>query len=168
MANFPRICLHMSGSVPDISGSVPDITEHIRLLIVDNHPTVREGLCTMLGPEPDMEVVAEAADGAEALLLIEAVRPDMVLMDVFMPHMGGIEATRAIKARWPETRVLVFSCLNTLSVVQRALVAGADGYLVKDAPARLLVSSIRAVAAGDFVMKTELWHKLMRSLLEQA
>jgi DNA-binding NarL/FixJ family response regulator len=151
-----------------MSGSVPDITEHIRLLIVDHCPAVREGLGSMLGPEPDMEVVAEAADGAEALLLIEAVRPDMVLIDIFMPRMGGIEATRAIKARWPETRVLVFSSLETPSLVQRALAAGADGYLVKDAPARLLVSSIRAVAAGDFVMKVELWRTLMRSLLEQA
>ena len=158
---------HIPEHGPGRSGSVPDTTEHIRLLIVDDHPTVREGLCTMLESEPDMEGVAEAANGAEALLLIEAARPDMVLMDVFMPRMGGIEATQAIKVRWPETRVMVFSCLNTLSLVQRALVASADGYLVKDASARLLVSSIRAAAAGDFVMKTDLWHKLMRSLLEQ-
>ncbi|MEE9202796.1 MAG: response regulator transcription factor [Dehalococcoidia bacterium] len=144
-----------------------DTRGRIRLLVVDDHPLVREGLRTMLGRESGLEVVAEAADGREALHQAEAVRPDVVLIDVFMPRMGGIEATRAIKARWPGTRVLVFTVLDTPSLVQRALVAGADGYILKDTPRRLLVNAIRAVAGGDFVMKGALWRALLPTFTQQ-
>jgi DNA-binding NarL/FixJ family response regulator len=125
--------------------------ELIRLLVVDDHPAVRAGLRTMLTLEPDLEVVAEAADGLEALHWVEEAQPNLVLMDVFMPRLGGIEATRAIKARWPDTRVLMFAFHNTPSLVQRALAAGADGYLLKGTPPELLVNAIRTVAGGGFV-----------------
>jgi DNA-binding NarL/FixJ family response regulator len=125
--------------------------ELIRVLVVDDHPGVRAGLRTMLALEPDMEVVAEAADGQEALHRVEEAQPNLVVMDVFMPRLGGIEATRAIKARWPNIRVLMFAFHDTPSLVQRAVAAGADGYLLKGIPPELLVNAIRTVAAGGFV-----------------
>lgn len=134
------------------------------MLIVDDHPAVREGLRSMLGPEPDLEVVAEAVDGREALHQVELVQPDIVLMDIFMPGMGGIETTRAIKARWPHIRVVMFTALHTRSLVRRALAAGADGYLLKDIPRQQLVNAIRAVVGGNLVIRAELWHGFLSAL----
>ncbi len=145
-----------------------DTEQSIKLLIVDDHLAVREGLRSMLGREPDMDVVAEAADGREALHQVEVEAPHVVLMDVFMPGMGGIEATRAIKARWPDTRVLVFTVLDAPSLVMRALGAGADGYLLKDTLRQTLVSAIRTVAGGDFVMKGTLWRMFLPNLTQVA
>lgn len=153
---------------PDVGQSAAgDAIARIRLLIVDDHPAVREGLRTMFEMEPDLDVVAEAAEGREALRQAEAVRPNVVLMDVFMPGLGGIETTRAIKSRWPDIRVLVFTVLDTPSLVQRALAAGADGYLLKDSPRHLLVNAIRTVVGGGFVMKGELWRALLPTLTQQ-
>lgn len=122
--------------------------ERIRVLVVDDHPAVREGLRTMMELEPDLEVVAEAANGQEALQRVEEAQPNLVIMDVFMPRLGGIEATQAIKDRWPDIRVLIFTFLDTPALAQRALAAGADGYLLKDTPPELVVNAIRTVAAG--------------------
>jgi two-component system, NarL family, response regulator LiaR len=121
----------------------------IRVLIVDDHSVVREGLRMFLVRDPDLEVVGEAADGAEALEQARHLRPDVVIMDLLMPVMDGIAATRAIRRELPETEVLALtSVLESASVVE-AIRAGAIGYLLKDTQATELRKAIKAAAAGQ-------------------
>ncbi len=121
----------------------------IRVLIVDDHSVVREGLRMFLVRDPDLEVVGEAADGAEALEQARQLRPDVVVMDLLMPVLDGIAATRAIRRELPETEVLALtSVLESASVVE-AIRAGAIGYLLKDAQAAELRRAIKAAAAGQ-------------------
>ncbi len=121
----------------------------IRVLIVDDHSVVREGLRMFLARDPDLEVVGEAADGAEALEQARQLRPDVVIMDLLMPVMDGIAATRAIRRELPETEVLALtSVLESASVVE-AIRAGAIGYLLKDTQATELRKAIKAAAAGQ-------------------
>ncbi len=121
----------------------------IRVLIVDDHSVVREGLRMFLVRDPDLEVVGEALDGAEALQQARQLRPDVVVMDLLMPVMDGITATRAIRRELPETEVLALtSVLESASVVE-AIRAGAIGYLLKDAQAAELRRAIKAAAAGQ-------------------
>jgi NarL family two-component system response regulator LiaR len=121
----------------------------IRVLIVDDHSVVREGLRMFLVHDPDLEVVGEAADGAEALEQARHLRPDVVLMDLLMPVMDGIAATRAIRRELPESEVLALtSVLESASVVE-AIRAGAIGYLLKDTQAAELRKAIKAAAAGQ-------------------
>jgi two-component system, NarL family, response regulator LiaR len=121
----------------------------IRVLIVDDHSVVREGLRMFLVRDPDLEVVGEAADGAEALEQARQLQPDVVVMDLLMPVMDGIAATRAIRRELPETEVLALtSVLESASVVE-AIRAGAIGYLLKDTRAAELRRAIKAAAAGQ-------------------
>ena len=121
----------------------------IRVLIVDDHSVVREGLRMFLERDPDLEVVGEAADGAEALEQARQMRPDVVVMDLLMPVMDGIAATQAIRRELPETEVLALtSVLENVSVVE-AIRAGAIGYLLKDTQASELRTAIKAAAAGQ-------------------
>ena len=121
----------------------------IRVLIVDDHSVVREGLRMFLVRDPDLEVVGEALDGAEALQQARQLRPDVVVMDLLMPVMDGIAATRAIRRELPETEVLALtSVLESASVVE-AIRAGAIGYLLKDTQAAELRKAIKAAAAGQ-------------------
>ena len=121
----------------------------IRVLIVDDHSVVREGLRMFLARDPDLEVVGEAADGAEALEQARQLRPDVVVMDLLMPVMDGIAATQAIRRELPETEVLALtSVLENVSVVE-AIRAGAIGYLLKDTQASELRTAIKAAAAGQ-------------------
>ncbi len=121
----------------------------IRVLIVDDHSVVREGLRMFLVRDPDLEVVGEAADGAEALEQARQLRPDVVVMDLLMPVLDGIAATRAIRREVPETEVLALtSVLESASVVD-AIRAGAIGYLLKDTRAAEIRRAIKAAAAGQ-------------------
>jgi len=121
----------------------------IRVLIVDDHSVVREGLRMFLVRDPDLEVVGEAADGVEALQQARLLRPDIVIMDLLMPVLDGIAATRAIRRELPETEVLALtSVLESASVVE-AIRAGAIGYLLKDTQAAELRRAIKAAAAGQ-------------------
>ncbi|MHA3683510.1 response regulator [Leucobacter sp. HY1910] len=125
----------------------------IRIMVVDDHPVVRAGVSGLLETEPDFEVVGEAASGEEALELAAVARPDVVLMDLRMPGMGGVEATRRItegQARPP--RVLVFTTYEDDDQILAAIEAGASGYLVKAGPAEELAAGVRAVAAGQTVL----------------
>src|SRR5687767_5459626 len=106
----------------------------VRLVVVDDHPVVRDGLRGMLAGQPDLELVGEAADGAEAVVVVARARPDVVLMDLRMPGMDGVTAIGRLKAGHPEVRVLVLTTYDTDADVVRALEAGATGYLLKDAP----------------------------------
>jgi DNA-binding NarL/FixJ family response regulator len=124
----------------------------IRILIVDDHPVVRDGLRGMLAGEADFEVVGEAASGAEAVLLTERDRPDVVLMDLQMPGVDGATATAEIAERFPGTRVLVLTTYDTDADILRAVEAGATGYLLKDAPRERLFPAIRSAARGETVL----------------
>jgi DNA-binding NarL/FixJ family response regulator len=121
----------------------------VRILIVDDQRLVREGLRTLLDLQPDLEVVAQAADGQEAEARIAEHRPDVVLMDLRMPRRDGVAATRGIATRWPDVRVLVLTTFDDDELVFRALAAGAAGYLLKDIGGDALADAVRAAARGE-------------------
>jgi DNA-binding NarL/FixJ family response regulator len=120
----------------------------IRLAIVDDDPLVRTGLRILLGGSPDIDVVAEAADGAEAMRLVDAHWPDVILMDIRMPTTDGLIATRRIRGRRSPPEVIVLTTFNADEYVLEALRGGASGFLLKDTPPRDIIAAIRAVAAG--------------------
>jgi two-component system response regulator NreC len=122
--------------------------EKLRLLLVDDHALVREGLHLVLSAQPDMEVVGEASNGSEAVDMVKHLRPDIVLMDITMPGMNGIEATRAIVALGPGVRVLGLTIHENPEYFFRMLAAGACGYVLKGATSAELVSAVRAVYRG--------------------
>jgi DNA-binding NarL/FixJ family response regulator len=124
----------------------------IRVVIVDDHAVFREGLRAVLHGHADIEVVAEAGDGLHALDVVAATRPDVVLMDLHLPDMGGVAVTARITAESPECAVLVLSMLDDRASVLSALRAGARGYLVKDAGLDEILSAVRAVAAGQVLL----------------
>ncbi|MCS6951870.1 MAG: response regulator transcription factor [Bryobacterales bacterium] len=121
----------------------------IRILLADDHALVRQGFRLMLETQPDMEVVGEASNGREALELAQNLHPDVVIMDVGMPEMGGIEATRRLAAALPRTAVLALSMHKDSVYVREILRVGARGYLLKDAFDRDLLTAVRAVARGE-------------------
>lgn len=131
-------------------------TEPIRVLVADDHPVFRDGLASLLDPLPDLAVVARAADGAEAVSLTAKHRPDVVVMDVQMPVLNGIEATRAIAADFPEVGVLVLTMGEDDGTVLAALRAGARGYLRKGAEQDEIVRAITTVHGGGVVFGASL------------
>ncbi|MBW5485162.1 response regulator [Streptomyces bambusae] len=133
----------------------------IRVLLVDDDAIVRAGLRLMLGGAPDIELVAEAADGAEVPGLVAAHGPDLVLMDIRMPGVDGLAATEALRARAGAPEVLVLTTFHTDAHVLRALRAGAAGFLLKDTPPQEIVTAIRTVAAGDPVLSPAVTRRLM-------
>ncbi|MFI8527444.1 response regulator [Promicromonospora sukumoe] len=133
----------------------------IRLLIADDHPIVRDGFRGMFAAEPGFEVLGAAADGAEAVAMAKALRPDVVLMDLRMPGVGGVEAIRAIAAAGLDTRVLVLTTYGTDTDVRPAIEAGATGYLLKDAAREELVDAVRAAARGEAVLSSAVAARLM-------
>ena len=124
----------------------------IRVLVADDHPVVLHGLCTMLEVEDDIRVVARATDGAEAIERARETHPDIILMDVQMPNVDGIEAIRRIRAEDPEAKVIVLTTYRNEDYIFPSLQAGARGYLLKDASLEELANAIRAVAAGESLL----------------
>ena len=121
----------------------------LSVLLVEDHAIVRQGIKALLAEEPDIVVVGEAGDGGQALALVQELRPDIVLMDLSLPGVGGIEATRQVRERFPETRVVVLSMHESEEYVYRALRAGASAYVVKQSTSTELALALRAVAAGS-------------------
>ncbi len=139
-----------------------------RVLIADDHALLRAGMRTMLAGEPDIEVVGEAADGREAVNLCEKLRPDLVLMDVGMPEMDGMEATREIKARHPAVSVLVVTAHPSPDYVLDAVRAGAAGYLLKTASREEIFAAIRRVLRNEFPLDQQLTAHLVQRLAREA
>ena len=123
--------------------------KRIRILLADDHAVVRQGFKMILSEQPDMEIVGEAGNGREAVELAESLKPDIVVMDVAMPELNGIEATRRLATSVPHARVVALSMHKDSVYVRETLRAGARGYLLKDSVAGDLVSAIRAVASGE-------------------
>ncbi len=136
----------------------------ITVLVVDDHPPFAQGFSHLLDEQTDMTSVGIATNGVEAVSLARQLKPDVVVMDISMPEMNGIEATRAIKLELPNTAVLVLSAYGYHPYVVSALDAGAGGYLLKTAPMRDLVNAIRALQAGEAVLERSIAEKLLRSL----
>jgi DNA-binding NarL/FixJ family response regulator len=124
----------------------------ISVVIADDQGMVRSGLASLLEGEPDITVVGQAVDGEEAIAAVRRLRPDVTLMDIRMPELDGIAATRAVVASNPQTRVLVLTTFDLDEYVFEALRAGASGFLLKDAPAEELVAAVRVVARGDALL----------------
>jgi DNA-binding NarL/FixJ family response regulator len=120
----------------------------IRVLSVDHHPLLREGIAAIINHQPDMALVSQASGGREAIHRYREDRPDVTIMDVWLPDLGGIDALTAIRAEFPEARVIMLSCLEGDMAVRRALEAGAFGYLLKKMPLDELIRAIRDVHAG--------------------
>ena len=139
----------------------------IRVVVADDQELVRDGIAALLGLEADMEVAGTAADGAEALGLIKAITPDVALMDIRMPLIDGIDATRQLVSAGSRTRVLILTTYGTDDHVLQALRAGASGFLLKDAPRQSLIASVRAVAAGDVAIEESVLHRLVADHLSQ-
>jgi NarL family two-component system response regulator LiaR len=138
-----------------------DAVERIKVVVADDHMVLREGIRNLLEEEPDIDLVGEAANGLEAVAVVRATEPDVVLMDVVMPRVTGIEATKQIKKLNPGTAVLILSGYDDDRYVLGLLEAGAAGYLLKSASGHEVISAIRAVYAGESVMHPSVTRRLL-------
>jgi len=140
------------------------MTSSIRLLVADDHAIVRKGIRALLATEPDIEVVGEAKNGREAVARAESLQPDVILMDLVMPEMDGIEAIRRITTRQPEARILVLTTFAADEMVFPAIKAGALGYLLKDSGPEELVEAIRQVHRGESSLHPTVARKLLQEI----
>jgi DNA-binding NarL/FixJ family response regulator len=151
--------------------TVADVTDEahspVRLLIVDDDPLVRAGLSMMLGGVADLEVVGEVSDGSEVPEAVAAHRPDIVLMDLRMPHVDGLAATEALRRRENPPEVLVLTTFDADEHVLRALRAGAAGFIVKDTPPADIVAAIHRVAAGEPVLSPTVTRRLIDQVIDR-
>ncbi len=136
--------------------------ETIRVLVADDHPVFRYGMRAILGAEPDTEIVGEATDGAEAVALAAELEPDVILMDINMPGVNGIEATRRILETSPETGVLMLTMFEDDASVFAAMRAGARGYVLKGADGEETIRAVRSVAGGEAIFGPGIAHRLMQ------
>ena len=146
----------MTASIPH-----PGPQDRIRLLVVDDQPLIRRGLAVMLATEPDIDVIGQAANGEEAIQAARRDRPDVVLMDLQMPRVGGVAATRTISGELPGTQVVVLTTFDTDELVFDAIRAGAQAYLLKDAPEAEVLDTIRAVHRGESRLSPNIARKVM-------
>ena len=140
------------------------VVEKIHILVADDHPAFREGLCRLLEDEDDLEIVAKADNGGQAVRLALQLKPEVVVIDVDMPELNGIEAAKQIKANCPTIAILIVSAFSYQSYILAALRAGAAGYLLKSAPLRELISAIRLVHAGEGIFDLKAVGKILSRL----
>lgn len=140
---------------------------NIRVLLVDDHAILREGIRYLLSASGEVDVIGEAADGVEALEMVDRLLPDAVLMDIAMPRMNGIEATTELKRRHPNLPVLILSMYDSEEYVLPILKAGASGYVLKRAAAQELVSALKAVVAGQVILHPDVARTVMENLSQE-
>jgi len=140
----------------------------IRVLIVDDHPVVRDGLTAMFGTHPDFTVVGEASNGAEAVAKTQTLHPDVVLLDLEMPEMDGVEALRRIREHSPRANAVVFTAFDTDERIVSAIRAGAKGYLLKGAPREELFTAVRVVSQGGSLLQPIVTTKLLQHVSGQS
>lgn len=138
----------------------PAATDTIRVLCVDDHPLVRKGIASILGNEPDMKLVAEAGNGQDAVAMFKAHEPDVTLMDLRMPDLDGIEATKRIRAESPDAKIIALTSFDGDQEIYRALEAGVRGYLLKEMVHTEVVRAIRLVHSGKRLMPPEVTERL--------
>jgi DNA-binding NarL/FixJ family response regulator len=143
-------------------------TPTIRVLSVDDHPLLQEGIAAMIRSQPDMLLVGEAHNGRDALQVFREQQPDVTLMDLRLPDMNGIDAMIAIRAEFPEARIVILTTFEGDAEIQRALAAGARGYLLKSMPPRELLDGIRQVHAGKKRIPPEVVARLAEHLSDEA
>lgn len=142
--------------------------ESIRLLIVDDHPVVREGISAMMETQPDLVVIGEAANGLEAVQLAQEHRPDVVLMDLQMPVLDGVQAIRRIKEQCPEIQVIVLTTYDSDEYIFRGIEAGAKGYLLKGATRDEVFSAVRAAKRGESLLQPVVASRLVERYTQLA
>jgi DNA-binding NarL/FixJ family response regulator len=140
----------------------------VRVIVADDHPAMRAGVAALLASAPDLDIAGEADDGAGALDLVARVRPDVAVLDLRMPVLDGVAATARIRAEHPGTAVLVLTTYDTDRDIERALAAGALGYLLKDAGGDQLVSAVRAAARGEAMLAPSVAARLVARMREPA
>lgn len=133
---------------------------HIRILIADDHLVVRQGLMAILSPRNGMEVVGEAANGQEVIRLARELAPDVIIMDLLMPELDGVQATRAIITQNPHARILILTSFDEREQATAVMSAGASGYILKDSGADELLQAIRTVHSGQVILTAEVMHSL--------
>ena len=141
-------------------------TSHIRVMVVDDHAVVRSGLATFFATFPDLELIGEAENGEEALIRCGLLKPDVILMDLIMPGINGVAATRKIKEKYPDVKVIALTSFQEDDLVQGALQAGAIGYLMKNVTARELAAAIRTAHAGKMTLSPEAAQILVNAKLQ--
>jgi DNA-binding NarL/FixJ family response regulator len=140
----------------------------IRIVVVDDHPIVRDGLVAVLSTQPDFEVVGEASSGPEAIQQVRAIQPDVILLDLEMPGMDGVETLQCLRDIDPAVRVIVFTAFDTDERIVKAVQAGAQGYLLKGVPRDEIFNAIRVVHAGGALLQPVVASKLLRQVSRDA
>jgi DNA-binding NarL/FixJ family response regulator len=148
----------MEPAIAELGVTTP--VQPIRVIVVDDQRLLRESIADMLKDDPRIQVLGVGANGQEAIDLCRSLAPDVVLMDIRMPVLDGIQAIREIKAQWPQIRVVILTAYQQDGYVLEGLLAGADGYLLKDLSPEALVSSLVAVAAGEEVIEPAIVHQV--------
>ncbi|MBD2018953.1 response regulator transcription factor [Leptolyngbya sp. FACHB-36] len=144
--------------------TTPPASKQIRILIADDHPIVRHGLVAILNAELDMQVVAEVGSGREAIEQYRLHQPDIVILDLRMPDIGGVEAITTIRSEFPNACIIMFTIYNTDEDIYRGLKAGAKAYLLKDTPLQVILEVIRSVCGGQRHISAEFYSKLAARL----
>ena len=142
------------------------MSQRYRIVIAEDHTILREGLKSLLSSSPDFEVIGEAGDGREAIRCVEKCKPNLILVDLSMPRMNGIDAIREIKRRFPETKILVLTVHKTEEYILATLKAGADGYVLKDATHAELMIAVKNVLSGKHYISPGISEKVIEGYLE--
>ena len=140
------------------------MVEQIQIVVVDDHPVLRDGLSAVLNTQPDFRVIGEAESGVEAVEIIVELRPDVVMLDLEMPEMDGVETLKRLREHNPDIRVIVFTAFDTDERILAAVQAGAQGYLLKGAPRDQIFEAVRVVHSGDSLLQPVVASKLLRQM----